>query len=759
MLAILENIFIRWPNQLFRQVIGRPRHSTRRLVHSATGVVPPGQTLLVLGRPGAGCSTLLKVLANQRGSFTNVNGSVQYGGISATEMARHHGSEVIYNSEDDVHFPTLSVAHTMAFALKLRKPRRLKGEPDAQFSRRMAGRILASLGIEHTADTIVGDAFVRGVSGGERKRVSLAEVLAAAPAVVCWDNPLRGLDSSSALAFLLLLRAMSDATGMVNVVTAYQISETIYRECFDRVLVLYEGRVVYSGRAGEEAKEYFNKYLGFHCPMRQTTPDFLSAVTSPEEQCVVDGFQPRPPLDPDGLAEAFRHSTHFEMLQDDVKHFRENTETDKTKTTSFQAEFNATKDPLSLKSSITVRSPHTQLLAAMARYYQLAWGGRRDVLTVLALNVTNALILGAAYRGAPPTSNTGAFQRSGGVFFALIFFALNALSETGRAVRTRPVLRKQHHLGMLSPGLAAAATTVADLPVCLAQTVCFTVPYYFLMGDPISGGGYWFFELLVFVTYAAFMAVFRMLGAASPNVPVAFMLGGAAMPVLLLYSGYAPPWPTVLGWGSWIRWISPNPYSLEALMGFEFSDITLECEPNELVPSGPGYEVSIPFYVKPRLPDFASHMLMMYNASQNITIANQGCPIPGSTAGVASVPGPEYLSAHFNYFPSDAWRNFGIILCFWFGYTILQSLAQTYMTKRGESSIVGRVYKRGAVVPGTDETVQTEKDLDVEAQSRSPSLTGQRRADDSSASMTQVEDGAPSVNFDGKVCPDINNTT
>lgn len=559
-------------------------------------MVPPGQTLLVLGRPGAGCSTLLKVLANQRGSFTGVDGSVQYGSISAADMARHHGSEVVYNAEDDVHFPTLSVAHTMAFALKLRKPKRLRGEPDAQFARRMADQILGSLGIGHTADTVVGDAFVRGVSGGERKRVSLAEVLAAAPAVVSWDNPLRGLDSSSALAFLRLLRAMSDATGMVNIVTAYQISETIYRECFDRVLVLYEGRMVYSGRAGEEAKDYFTKNLGFHCPMRQTTPDFLSAVTSPEEQRVIDGFQPRPPLDPDGLAEAFRRSPQYQTLQQDVKDFHEKTAKDQTKTTSFQAEFSGTKDPLSLKSSPTVRSPHTQLLAAMSRHYQLVWGGRRDLLTVLALNMINALILGAAYRGAPPTSNTGAFQRSGGVFFALIFFALNALSETGRAVSTRPVLRKHHGLGLLSPGIGAAATTVADLPVCFAQTICFTVPYYFLMGEPISAGGYWFFELVVFVTYAAFMAVFRLLGAAAPNVPVAFMLGGAAMPVLLLYSGYAPPWPTQLGWGSWIRWISPNPYGLEALMGFEFWGITLECGQDELVPSGPGYEVNTCFF-------------------------------------------------------------------------------------------------------------------------------------------------------------------
>ncbi|KAL1860717.1 hypothetical protein Daus18300_009060 [Diaporthe australafricana] len=725
LLAIFEDILFRWPTKLFRQVIGRSLHQTRKLVHSATGVVPPGETLLVLGRPGAGCSTLLKVLANQRGSFTGVDGTVQYGGIDSAEMRKHYGSEVVYNAEDDLHFPTLSVAHTMAFALKLRKPRRLRGEPDAQFARRMADRILDALKIGHTKDTIVGDAFVRGVSGGERKRVSLAEVLAAAPAVVCWDNPLRGLDSSSALMFLQLLKAMSSATGMTNVVTAYQISETIYRECFDRVLVLYEGRVIYSGHGGDAAKEYFTRYLGFHCPMRQTTPDFLSAVTSPEEQRVQVGFQPRPPIDPDGLAEAFRRSSQYQTLQADVQQYRDKTTKDVTNYTNFQAEVDATKDSMTSKSSLTIRSPQTQLLAAMTRCYQLIWGGRRNLFTVISLNAINALVLGAAYRGSPTTS-TGAFQRSGGVFFALIFFALNALAETGAAVRTRPVLRKHHGLGMLSPGLAAVAQTVADLPVCFVQTICFTIPYYFLMGPPTSAGGYWFFELVVFVTYAAFMAVFRLLGAAAPNVPVALMLGGVAMPVLLLYSGYAPPWPTQLRWGSWIRWIGPDPYSLEALMGFEFWGLTLQCGEDELVPSGPGYE--------------------------NITISNQGCPIPGSTAGLATVSGPKYLAAQFEYLPTDAWRNFGIVLCFWVGYTILQALAQTYATKRGEGSVVGRVYKRGAVVPGyaTGTIQDPEKELDLEAQSRPTSLAGQRRAEDSSASMTQVEDNEPSLSFDGK---------
>lgn len=590
LLAIFENLLFRRSIALLRKMSGRSNCQTRKLVQDAVGVVPPGETLLVLGRPGAGCSTLLKVLANQRSSFVAVDGDVQYGGIPASEMRKNYASEVIYNGEDDLHFPTLSVAHTMAFALKLRKPKRLKDESDGQFALRMTDRILDALNIGHTKNTIVGNAHVRGVSGGERKRMSLAEVLATGPASVCWDNPLRGLDSSSALMFLRLLRAMSTATGMTNIVTAYQLSETIYQECFDRVLVLYEGRVIYSGRGGSAAKEYFTDHLGFFSPMRQTTPDFLTAVTSPAEQWVKEGLESPPPLDPDGLAREFRLSPQYQSLRADMQHFHNMSPKDHPRTLQFENEVRSTKDSMTTKSSLSTRAMHVQLLVAMQRYYQLVWGDRKTLFTIMALNITNALIIGAAFYMTPDTM-IGGFQRSGAIFFAIIYFSLNALAETGSAVHSRPVLRKHYELGILHPGIEAIALTVADLPVCFAQTICFTVPFYFIIGLRISAEGYWFFELVIFVTYASFLAVFRLLGAASPNFPIATMLGGMALPVILLYSGYAPPWPTLLGWGSWIRRISPSPYSLEALMGHEFEKDVLHCEASELVPSGPGYEV------------------------------------------------------------------------------------------------------------------------------------------------------------------------
>lgn len=90
---------------------------TRNLIHDLSGVVRDGEMMLVLGRPGSGCSTFLKAISNDRSGFAAVEGEVTYGGISAQEQRKHYQGEVNYNPEDDQHFPTLTVWQTLRFAL------------------------------------------------------------------------------------------------------------------------------------------------------------------------------------------------------------------------------------------------------------------------------------------------------------------------------------------------------------------------------------------------------------------------------------------------------------------------------------------------------------------------------------------------------------------------------------------------------------------------------------------------------------------
>jgi ABC-type multidrug transport system ATPase subunit len=108
--------------------------------------------------------------------------------------------EAIYTAETDVHFPQLSVGDTLAFAAAARAPRnRLEGVTQKQYAKHMRDVVMAMLGLPHTINTRVGNDFIRGVSGGERKRVSIAEATLSQAPLQCWDNSTRGLDSANAL--------------------------------------------------------------------------------------------------------------------------------------------------------------------------------------------------------------------------------------------------------------------------------------------------------------------------------------------------------------------------------------------------------------------------------------------------------------------------------------------------------------------------------------------------------------------------------
>jgi ATP-binding cassette subfamily G (WHITE) protein 2 (SNQ2) len=131
---------------------------------------------------------------------------------------------------------------------------------------------------------------VRGVSGGERKRVSIAEMFAANAVVASWDNSTRGLDASTALDYAKSLRVITDIFQMVNFVSLYQAGEGIYEQCvsasdqfliladplnrFDKVLVIDEGRQIFFGPVAE-ARQYMLS-LGFKDLPRQTTADYLT---------------------------------------------------------------------------------------------------------------------------------------------------------------------------------------------------------------------------------------------------------------------------------------------------------------------------------------------------------------------------------------------------------------------------------------------------------------------------------------------------
>ncbi|KAJ2714856.1 ATP-binding cassette transporter snq2, partial [Coemansia spiralis] len=194
----------------------------RQLLRNMSGVVADGEMLLVLGRPGAGCSTLLRVLGNRRHTYRRIDGTVSYGGLDPKTVEEHYRGEVAYNQEEDVHFPTLSVRKTLEFAIQCKMPSSRMLQDRDGYKREFMDTLLDMYGLGGCADTIVGNAFLRGVSGGERKRVSIAEQVASGASIDIWDGSTRGLDSSSALDYVRSLRITTDVLHKSTVVTIYQ---------------------------------------------------------------------------------------------------------------------------------------------------------------------------------------------------------------------------------------------------------------------------------------------------------------------------------------------------------------------------------------------------------------------------------------------------------------------------------------------------------------------------------------------------------
>lgn len=190
----LPRLFKALINKGPKAAIGKP--PVREILSDFNGAIRPGEMLLVLGRPGSGCSTFLKILGNQRYGYVAIDGDVTYGGTDAKKMAKDFRGEVLYNPEDDLHYATLTVKQTLEFALKTRTPgkeSRNEGESRTDYVREFLKVVLRLFWIEHTVNTKVGDEYVRGVSGGEKKRVSIAEAMITKASVQAWvSTSIRG---------------------------------------------------------------------------------------------------------------------------------------------------------------------------------------------------------------------------------------------------------------------------------------------------------------------------------------------------------------------------------------------------------------------------------------------------------------------------------------------------------------------------------------------------------------------------------------
>ncbi|KAH9793700.1 Receptor-like protein 7 [Citrus sinensis] len=238
----------------------------KAILKGITGMVKPGEMLAMLGPSGCGKTTLLTALGGRLG---RINGRITYNGKPfSNQMTRNTG----FVTQEDVLSPYLTVTETMVFTALLQLPNRFTEKEKIK----CAEAVMTELGLSECKNSLIGGPLTRGVSGGERKRVSIGQEILINPSLLFLDEPTSGLDSTIAQQILSILLKLANG-GRTIVMTIHQPSNMLYY-MFHKVLLLSEGYPLYSGEASG-AMNYFAS-IGY-CPSVPTNPsDFLLDLAS-----------------------------------------------------------------------------------------------------------------------------------------------------------------------------------------------------------------------------------------------------------------------------------------------------------------------------------------------------------------------------------------------------------------------------------------------------------------------------------------------
>lgn len=661
--ATFGNILL-LPYTIFKAVRSKRHQKMRKILQNVNLLVNPGEMVLVLGRPGAGCSSLLKVTAGVTDQFSGgVQGEISYDGIPQVEMMKKFKADVIYNGELDVHFPYLTVKQTLDFAIACKTPAvRVNNMSRQEYIDQTRDLFATIFGLTHTYDTKVGNDFVRGVSGGERKRVSIAEALVARGSIYCWDNATRGLDSSTALEYAKAIRVMTNLMGSTALVTIYQASQNIY-DTFDKVTVLYTGRQIYFGDI-LEAKKYFYE-MGYDCPSRQDTAEFLTALTDPNGYHKIrEGFEHKVPRTAEEFESHWKGSPEYSKLLNDIKAYKEKVNSDQTRQTYLQS-MNQEKSKHAREKSFYTVSYWEQLRLCTLRGLQRIYGNKSYTVINIAAAVIQSFIIGSLCYNSPSTT-TGAFTRGGVLYFALLYYSLMALANI--SFDYRPILLKHKIYSFYHPSTEALGSVIASFPFRMIGLTVFLIILYFLSGLHRSAGSFFIVYLFLSMCSEAINGLFEMVAAACDDISQANAIAGILMLSISLYSTYMIQLPSMHPWFKWIAYILPIRYAFESMLNAEFHGRHMDCG-STLIPSGPAYT--------------------------DVQSDSQVCAFVGSTPGQSWVLGDNYLKKQFDYAYKDTWRNFGILWCFLIGYIFLKAVITEYKrpVKGGGDALI---FKKGA---------------------------------------------------------------
>ncbi|OWZ19517.1 Pleiotropic drug resistance protein transporter [Phytophthora megakarya] len=553
----------------------------KKILKNVTGAFKPGKITLLLGQPGSGKSSLMKILSGRFPEEKNitVEGDISYNGIYRETLRDRLPQIVSYVNQRDKHYPLLTVKETLKFAKEVGGAEFLReaeekhsndhqqGNTDAldavrAISSHYPDIIVQQFGLQNCQDTIVGDTMTRGVSGGERKRVTTAEMEFemefGMKTVALMDEISTGLDSAATFDIINTQRSVARKLRKTVVIALLQPSPEVFA-LFDDVMVLNEGEVMYHGPCAH-VQDYFES-LGFSCPPERDLADFLLDLgTSQQYRYQVDSYQRNHPRLASEFANHFRQSLiHQEMLHQlaappDPKAL-EMAEQRLSKVPAFQQSF--------LESIQTL----------FRRQVMVLYRNKPFIIGRVVMILIMGLLYSTVFYDFDPTEVSVVM----GVLFAtILFLSMGQSSQVPTYIAEREIFYKQRGANFFSTKAYVLATSASQIPLILAESLIFGVMVYWICGFDADFLRFIIFEIILFLINLSMGMLFSFLAAISPNANVAAPLGIVSLLVFILFAGFIVTKNNIPDFLIWGHWISPMSWGLRALAINEYRASTFD---------------------------------------------------------------------------------------------------------------------------------------------------------------------------------------
>ncbi|GMI90397.1 pleiotropic drug resistance 6, PLEIOTROPIC DRUG RESISTANCE 6, ATP-binding cassette G34 [Hibiscus trionum] len=552
------------------------------ILRDCSGIVKPSRMTLLLGPPGSGKTTLLQALAGKSGTDLRVSGKITYCGHEFEEFIPQRTSA--YISQHDLHHGEMTVRETLDFSGRClgvgtryellaelsRREKQAGIKPDPEIdafmkATAMAGQntslvtdyVLKILGLDICSDIMVGDDMRRGISGGQKKRVTTGEMLVGPAKALFMDEISTGLDSSTTFQIVRFMKQMVHIMDVTMVISLLQPAPETY-DLFDDIILLSEGKIVYQGPR-EHVLEFFES-VGFKCPERKGIADFLQEVTSRKDQqqywCREN--EPYRYVSVPKFVEHFNSFHVGQKLDDELR-------IPYDKSGTHQAALVKEKYGISNWELFKACFAREWLLMKRNSFVYIFKTTQITIMSVIAFTVFFRTKMKAGH-----ISNGTKFY--GALFFSLINVMFNGMAELALTIFRLPVFFKQRDFLFYPAWAFALPIWVLRIPLSLLESGIWILLTYYTIGFAPSASRFFRQFLAFFGIHQMALSLFRFIAAVGRTQVVANTLGTFTLLVVFVLGGFVVAKDDIKPWMIWGYYISPMSYGQNAIVITEFLD-------------------------------------------------------------------------------------------------------------------------------------------------------------------------------------------